>query len=44
MYLQKKVFYKKDILIFVQGRVLLFSLENVLKGLILNVDKAKMSA
>ena len=44
MYLQKKVFYKKDILIFVQGTVLLFSLENVLKGLILNVDKAKMSA
>ena len=44
MYLQKKVFYKKDILIFVQGTVLLFSLENVLKGLILNVDKAKTSA
>lgn len=44
MHLQEKVFCTKDILIFVQGRVLLFSLENILKGLILNVDKGKMSA
>ena len=44
MHLQEEVFYNKDILISVQGRVLLFSLENVLKGLILNVDKGKMSA
>ena len=44
MHLQEKVFGNKDIIIFVQGRVLLFSLENVLKGLILNVDKGKMSA
>lgn len=44
MHLQEEVFYNKDILISVQGRVLLFSLENVLKGLILSVDKGKMSA